>query len=95
MKLIPVLVFSAVLGGLGGCHLFKANAGCHNAQEYQRAQDVAALRIPAGLDSPSKSTSMVIPSVPADIPTRGRQDACLEEPPKYKASTPNKPLPQT
>lgn len=95
MKLIRMVMFSVCLTSLGGCHFFKANAGCHSAQEYQRAQQLPPLKVPAGLDAPAKSTSMVIPAVAADIPVRARRDACLEEPPKYKASPPNRPLPQT
>ena len=95
MKLMRMAIFSFFLTSLGGCHFFKANAGCHTAQEYQRAQQLPPLKVPAGLDAPAKSTSMVIPTVATDIPVRARKDACLEEPPKFKASTPNKPLPQT
>jgi len=95
MKLVQVLMFCACMGVLGGCHHFRANAGCHAAQEYQNAQQLAPLKVPAGLDAPAKSTSLVIPAVAVDIPVRSRKDACLEEPPKYKSSTPNKPLPQS
>ena len=95
MKWVQVLMICACMGALSGCHFFRANSGCHSAQEYQKAQQLAPLKVPAGLDAPAKSTSMVIPAVAADIPLRGRKDACLEEPPKYKSSTPNKPLPQS
>jgi uncharacterized lipoprotein len=95
MKFVSVLMICACIGALGGCHRLRANAGCHAAQEYQKAQQLPPLKVPAGLDAPSKASPLVIPSVASDIPVRGRRDACLEEPPKYKASAPNKPLPQS
>jgi len=95
MKLIPILVFLAGFCALSGCHMFRANSGCHAAQVYQRAQEMPPLKVPLGMDAPNKSAPMVIPTVAADIPNRGRKDACLEEPPKYKAAAPNKPLPQS
>jgi uncharacterized lipoprotein len=95
MKLIPILMVSACLAALSGCHMFRGNFACHAAQEYQRAQQMPPLKVPLGMDAPNKTAPMVIPSVASDIPARGRRDACLEEPPKYKAAAPNKPLPQS
>ena len=95
MRLFLVLASCGALGALSGCHMFKANAGCHVAQEYMKARQMPPLKVPAGLDAPTKAPTITIPDVAADIPVRARTDACLEEPPKYKASSTSKPLPQT
>ncbi len=95
MNLTRMIVLSALLAAASGCHYLRGKTGCHADQEYRQAQQLPALKVPAGLDAANTTTALVIPTVNSDIPPRGPRDACLEDPPKYKPSTPNKPLPQS
>jgi uncharacterized lipoprotein len=74
---------------LAGCHFNRA-ADCHRPQEYQRAAQMAPLKVPAGLDSPNTQGALVIPTVELAPPPPGRRDACLDTPPRYKPAPPNK-----
>jgi uncharacterized lipoprotein len=76
---------------MSGCHLFsKLTPDCHTPQEYQRAGQVAPLKVPPGLDSPNTKDALVIPTVELAPPPPGPKDACLDQPPRYKAAPPNK-----
>lgn len=90
-----VLILLAVAASSSGCswhgltHAFTPN--CHSVQEYQRAVQVAPLRVPAGLDAPNVSGALVIPAADVAAPTATAPgDACLDEPPRYKAPPPAK-----
>jgi uncharacterized lipoprotein len=77
-----------------GCHGWRQHAfshDCHAAQDYQRAPQVAPLRVPEGLDAPNVQGALVIPAVDAAPPPPGPRDACLDEPPRFKAAAPPKP----
>ena len=93
--MLRIVALGAVLGMLGGCHFLRGRTGCHADQEYRHAEQLPALKVPAGLDAPNTATALVIPPANAEIPTRGPREACLEEPPKYKPAAPSKPLPQS
>ncbi len=67
---------------VAGCHGLKSD--CHSPQEYQRARQVAPLKVPSGLDSPNTQSALVIPTVDVETPARGAKDACLDLPPRYK-----------
>ena len=95
MNVIRMVVLSTLLAASSGCHYLRSKTGCHADQEYRHAEQLAPLKVPAGLDAPNTTTSLVIPTVSVEVPPRGPLDACLEDPPKYKPSTPNKPLPQS
>jgi len=76
---------------LCGCHLFHHRvAECNRSQEYQRAVQLAPLKVPPGLDSPNTQGALVIPTVELSPPPRGPHDACLDTPPRYKPAPPNK-----
>jgi uncharacterized lipoprotein len=80
-------IAGAVLTLLGGCHWFRSVApDCHQPQEYQRARQVAPLRVPAGLDSPNVQSALVIPDIGVAPPSPGPKEACLDAPPRYKAA---------
>ena len=69
---------------LCGCHLFsKLTPDCHTPQEYQRALQVAPLKVPSGLDSPNVKDALVIPTVELAPPPPGPHDTCLDVPPRY------------
>ena len=72
-------------------HLRAFKNDCHRSQEYQRAVQVAPLKVPAGLDAPNVQGALVIPTVEAAPPPPGPKDACLDEPPRFKGNAPPKP----
>jgi len=76
---------------LSGCHIFHGfEPDCHKPQEYQRAVQVAPLKVPEGLDSPNTQGALVIPTVGLALPPPGRHEACLDTPPRYKPAPTNK-----
>jgi uncharacterized lipoprotein len=91
MSLDRVLLVVAAAALMSGCHLFsKLTPDCHTPQEYQRAGQVAPLKVPAGLDSPNTQGALVIPTVALAPPPPGPKDACLDVPPRYQPAPPNK-----
>ena len=59
---------------MSGCHWFGNEAtDCHKPQEYQRAVQVAPLKVPAGLDTPNTQGALVIPTVELAPPPPGPQ----------------------
>jgi uncharacterized lipoprotein len=87
--------WAGVLGAiplLAGCHsiVSRFTPNCHSPQEYQRAAQVAPLKVPPGLDAPNVQSALVIPDVDVTPPAPGPRDACLEAPPRYKPSPTNK-----
>ena len=76
---------------VSGCHIFnRLTPDCHRPQEYQRATQLAPLKVPPGLDTPNTQGALVIPTVDLAPPPPGPHDACLDTPPRYKAAPPNK-----
>jgi len=90
MRVERVILMVAVGAALSGCHMFSRVADCHRPQEYQRAVQVAPLKVPAGLDIPNTQGALVIPTVDLAPPPPGPHDACLDTPPRYKPAPPNK-----
>ncbi len=91
MSLERVLMLVAAAALLGGCHIFsKLTPDCHTTQEYQRAGQIAPLKVPAGLDIPNTKDALVIPAVALAPPPPGPKDACLDVPPRYVPTPPNK-----
>ncbi|HUE09290.1 MAG TPA: hypothetical protein VMQ54_00045 [Steroidobacteraceae bacterium] len=76
---------------VSGCHIFnRLTPDCHRPQEYQRATQLAPLKVPPGLDTPNTQGALVIPTVDLAPPPPGPHDACLDTPPRYKPAPPNK-----
>jgi uncharacterized lipoprotein len=91
MSLDRVLSIVAAAALMSGCHLFsKLTPDCHTRQEYQRAGQVAPLKVPTGLDKPNTQGALVIPTVELAPPPPGPKDACLDVPPRYQPAPPNK-----
>ena len=97
MKLVLKLgIILAVVVGLEGCHPIQwfrnSELSCHRKQTYMAATSVQPLKIPAGLDTPDTTNALHIPPLnePAP-PARKGKEACLDEPPPFKA--PPKPAP--
>jgi uncharacterized lipoprotein len=84
--------FCAAAALLSGCsHIMsRLNPDCHTRQEYQRAVQVAPLKVPEGLDNPNTQGALVIPTVELSPPPPGPKDACLDLPPRYKPAPTNK-----
>ena len=91
MNFDRVLILIAATVLTSGCHLFsKVTPDCHSSQEYQRAREVAPLKVPQGLDAPNTQGALAIPAVALAPPPPGPKDACLEAPPRYQATPTNK-----
>jgi uncharacterized lipoprotein len=91
MSLERIFVLIAAAALMSGCHLFsKLTPDCHTRQEYQRAGEVAPLKVPAGLDSPNTQGALAIPTVALALPPPGPKEACLDIPPRYEPAPPNK-----
>jgi uncharacterized lipoprotein len=94
MILRRFVVFAGIAGAaslMSGCHIMsRLNPDCHTTQEYQHATQVAALKVPEGLDNPNTQGALVIPNVELAAPPPGPNDACLDLPPKYKPAPQNK-----
>jgi len=91
MSLDRALMLVAAAALLSGCHLFsKLTPDCHTTQEYQRAGQIAPLKVPTGLDTPNTKDALVIPTAALAPPPPGPKDACLDVPPRYVAAPPNK-----
>jgi uncharacterized lipoprotein len=84
MRIDRALMLILAAAPLCGCHVFRAlTPDCHTAQEYQRAVQVAPLKVPAGLDTPNTQGALVIPTVELTAPPPGKHDVCLDSPPRY------------
>ncbi len=77
---------------LAGCHhaiprAFKSK-DCNKPQPYDRAQSIAPLRVPPGIDPPDTHSALHIPDYnePAP-PPRKLTGPCLDEPPLYATPT--------
>ena len=91
MSLERVSMLVAAAAMLSGCHWFsRLTPDCHTTQEYQRAGQIAPLKVPAGLDNPNTKDALVIPAVALAPPPPGPKDACLDVPPRYVPAPANK-----
>jgi opacity protein-like surface antigen len=91
MSLDRVLTLIVAAALMSGCHWFsKLTPDCHTPQEYQRAGQIAPLKVPAGLDSPNTQGALVIPTVAVTPPPPGPNDLCLDVPPRYVPAPSNK-----
>jgi uncharacterized lipoprotein len=82
---LPVLVL------MGGCHVSSLlEPDCHHTQEYQRAVQVAPLKVPEGVDSPNVAGALVIPEAVVEPPPASAKEACLDAPPRFKEPLPVK-----
>jgi len=82
MTIRRLIVFLSLAGLTAGCHMLRPN--CRGIEDYQTAQEVPALRVPAGMDSPDVKNVLKIPPPPVAPPPLGGKDACLEAPPRYR-----------
>ena len=90
----PVLRFSSVAllcAGLllGGCK--SMTGGCEKPHAYSSAQNLPPLHIPAGLDGPDTRSAVRIPELNEPAAPRGKNDPCLEEPPKFDTAASVRP----
>jgi uncharacterized lipoprotein len=75
----------AVLVGITGCHsLRKVGGSCHDTKPYMKAQSIAPLKIPNGLDTPDTASALRVPALNTPAPPgRKKTDPCLDEPPPF------------
>ena len=77
---------------LSACHPLRAlraiGGTCHDPKKaYMKADSIAPLKIPPGLDNPDTTNALHIPALnePAP-PPRKVTDPCLEEPPPFQVA---------
>jgi hypothetical protein len=70
---------------LTGCHLLHSSSkSCHNSKPYLKAESVAPLQIPSGLDAPDTANALHIPALnEPEPPARHGKDPCLDEAPSF------------
>jgi uncharacterized lipoprotein len=90
MSLDRVILLIAAATLMSGCHIFNRMADCHRPQEYQHAAQLPPLKVPPGLDTPNTQGALVIPTAELAPPRPGAHEACLDSPPRYKPTPPNK-----
>ncbi len=88
MTRVGLLICLPVTVSLGACHWHPLTRDCHSSQEYQRAVQVAPLRVPAGIDAPNVQGALVIPAEGVVPPPLKATDACLDLPPRFKEPPP-------
>jgi uncharacterized lipoprotein len=86
IALIAIVAVASV--GLTGCkHLRTMARACYQIKPYQRAQSVAPLKIPPGLDTPDNANALHIPALNTpEPPPRKKTDPCLDEPPPFNVA---------
>jgi uncharacterized lipoprotein len=90
-------MFAALaLVALCGCHLFHRHAGknytCNDPQRYAKAQSIAPLKTPIGLNAPDTKGALHIPDLnQPPPPARTRSDPCLDAPPPFVVPKAAKP----
>lgn len=67
---------------LTGCFSSSPDNRCAKPKEYQASTSLPELRIPEGLESPERSSTMIIPPVPG-ADQGGVISDCLDRPPEY------------
>ena len=85
---LALIAILAALVGLTGCkHLRTLGSACHDPNKpYMRAQSIAPLKIPAGLDAPDAANALKVPTLNTPAPPpRKKTDPCLDEPPPFNA----------
>ena len=94
MKFVREIVLVLLLLPIaGGCHFFRSASAkaCHSPQPYQKAQTVAPLKIPTGLDAPDTTNALRLPALNEPQPAkRSGNQPCLDEPPPFKVTPPAK-----
>jgi uncharacterized lipoprotein len=86
--LLPALAATTLLSG---CNLLaKLQPDCHSRQDYRAARQLPPLTVPPGLDSPNTAGSLSIPTVELTPPPPGKNEQCLDVPPRYLKSPTNK-----
>jgi uncharacterized lipoprotein len=91
MSLDRTILIIAVATLMSACHTFSRGVpDCHRPKEYQRAVQMAPLKVPLGLDTPNTQGALLIPTVELAAPAPGPNTACLDAPPRYKPAPPTK-----
>lgn len=82
------MLFRAALLGLlsvvalTGCFSSSPDKSCAKPKEYQRSTSLPELKIPEGLDTPERSSTMTVPPAPP-AGEGGVVSDCLDRPPEY------------
>ncbi len=92
MRMTMLVLGAGALLLAAGC---RSSGSCRNSQAYAEAQEVPALKMPAGLDGPDTRAALQIPPLTEPEAPRPAKGPCLEEPtplvrPAPPAQTPAK-----
>ena len=88
-----VAVLALILLPLAGCKLLTRANSCDKPGEYESAQNMPPLKVPAGLDAPDTRASLPIPDLAEPEKPRQPGDPCLDAPPPYGPPKVTKPAP--
>lgn len=85
---LPRMFAALALVALCGCHFFHRHSGknytCNDPQLYAKAQSIAPLKTPIGLNAPDTKGALHIPDLnQPPPPARTRSDPCLDSPPAF------------
>jgi uncharacterized lipoprotein len=83
MKILPCLTVVAVAASLAGCGAFRVT--CNDMTTYAASEELAPLKVPAGLEAPDTRTALKIPALNEPERARAASEGCLESPPPYSA----------
>lgn len=86
LGLLPArgLLLACVLLPLAACSWWGSDEDpCVSTEEYQQAQDVPDLTVPAGLDKPDSSGRLRVPPGPPAAEPLSQSAGCLPRPPSY------------
>jgi uncharacterized lipoprotein len=85
---LPRMFAALALVALCGCHFFHRHTGknytCNDPQLYAKAQSIAPLKTPIGLNAPDTKGALHIPDLnQPPPPARTHSDRCLDLPPPF------------
>jgi uncharacterized lipoprotein len=89
LRFFSVAVLSGGLLLLGGCK--SMTGGCEKPHAYSTAENLPPLHIPAGLDGPDTRSAVRVPELTEPAAPRGKNESCLEEPPKFDTAASTRP----
>jgi hypothetical protein len=90
------LVALATLVPLCGCqHFRRVSNTCNKPTVYAKADSIAPIKVPPGVDHPDTHAALKIPALnEPPPPARRTKDPCLDAPPLYAIPKTDKPAPK-
>ena len=76
-------IAAVIAGAVSGCSLWGHANPCASEEEYQAAQTVQPISVPAGLDRPNQAALLNVPDEPKPTEPLANNAECLQRPPNY------------